>query len=811
MDRRPVIGALIAWLLTAAVTLAQTPADPHPLRPADTSSPRDTLRSFLESADELSAVYRRNGAEAATASPARTRALDTFDLGSVDLRALRTQPLAPYPILFLHEILNRVAIPSDDEIPGDGDVANHPLDRWTIPDTRITIARVASGPRAGEYLFTAETASQLPAFYALVAQYPLRPGATPGIYESVVHDERAGGTLGSKVLNRLKPVDTSSPRTVLRGFVENIDRAHALVRGADAALSARPPRMSKEEALDVERSAEILLRRSASVLDLSDIPEAHREHAGLELALALKEVLDRVGIPPWDAVPDRAVVDQWWRQPGDPPPYRWEVPNTPIEIVEERDGKRSGEFHFSAGTVARIAEYYDGVRDLPYRPGASEGFYEYYVSTPGYLVAQASLLGRVVEALPDGLKVLEHGQTLWQWIGLVICVLLTLFAVVVASRVIWRLSRRASAPRKNWVRVLIPLTIAVIVWRVRDFIDDGLNITGTVLEAVTVGADMVIFVAIAWAVFDVLKASAEVAVASSRLPNTGIEPSLLRIAARILGFLAGAWIVVAGMRSLGADVVPLLAGLGIGGLAVALAAQTTLANFIGSITLFTNKPVRVGDTCRYGEHVGIVEEIGLHSTRIRSPERTIVTIPNAAFAQMQLDNLARRDRRLLTKRLRLRPETTAEQLRYVLAKLRELLVAHPMVAPEPARVRFVDYGTSSRDVEIFAYLRCQTDDDFLAIQEDILLRVEDIVSKAGTGFALPAQTSYLARDEGLDVERRHASEARVEEWRREGRLPFPGLAANDVARIADTLDYPPRGAPTTEGGGPVETPEADGR
>jgi MscS family membrane protein len=617
----------------------------------------------------------------------------------------------------------------------------------------------------------------------------------PASSESPDPEDHAGNILERTVQNRLKPVDTSSPRTVLRGFVENIDRAHALVSEADAALSARPPRMSKSEALDVERSADILLRRSARVLDLSDVPEAHREDAGLELALALKEVLDRVGIPPWDAVPDRAAVDEWRRQHAGGPAYLWEVPNTQIEIVEQRDGDRSGEFHVSARTVARIKEFYDNVQDLPYRPGASEGFYEYYISTPGYLVARASILGRLVDALPDGLKVLEYGQTRWQWIGLVICVLLTALVVLVASRAIWRVSRRASSPARQWVRVLIPVTIAVASWVVRDFVDTGLNITGTVLEAVTAAANVVIFVAIAWAVFDVLRASAEVALTSSRLPSTGIEPSLLRIGARIIGFLAGAWVVIAGMRSLGADVVPLLAGLGIGGLAVALAAQTTLANFIGSITLFTNKPVRVGDVCRYGEHIGIVEEIGLHSTRIRSLERTVVTIPNAAFAQMQLDNLARRDRRLLRKRLLLRPETTPEQLRYVLTRLRELLVAHPMVAPEPARVRFVDYGVYSKDVEIFAYLRCQTEDDFLAIQEDVLLRVEDIVSEAGTGFARPAQTSYLTRDEGLDAERRQASEAQVEAWRRDGRLPFPGLPATEVARIADTLDYPPRGAP----------------
>jgi MscS family membrane protein len=270
---------------------------------------------------------------------------------------------------------------------------------------------------------------------------------------------------------------------------------------------------------------------------------------------------------------------------------------------------------------------------------------------------------------------------------------------------------------------------------------------------------------------------------------------MLRISAAVIGFSLAAWLVIEGAQDLGADMIPVLAGLGVGGLAVALAAQKTIANFIGSMILFANRPVRVGDFCRYGDQIGTVESIGLHSTRIRSLERTIVTVPNAEFSDMKLDNFTARDQRLLNTTLRLRYETTEDQLRFVLARLRALVLGHPMVTPEPARVRFVDYGISSKDIEIFAYLRCRDQDSFLAIKEDILLRIGEIIKTAGTGFALPSQTAYLSRDGGLDSQRQEQAETEIHHLRMTGKLPFPDFEAEERDRLEDSLDYPPKGSP----------------
>ena len=184
-----------------------------------------------------------------------------------------------------------------------------------------------------------------------------------------------------------------------------------------------------------------------------------------------------------------------------------------------------------------------------------------------------------------------------------------------------------------------------------------------------------------------------------------------------------------------------------------MAVRPTFENIIGGFILFADKPVRVGDFCSFGDMMGTVEEIGLRSTRLRALDRTVVTVPNAEFANMQLVNWARCDRMLIQTTIGLRYETKPEQLRYVLAKLREMLLAHPKIDKESMRTRFVGYGASSQDIEIRIYALTRDWNEFYAIQEDVLLRVGEIVEESGTSFAFPSQTLYMGRDQGIDQER----------------------------------------------------------
>jgi MscS family membrane protein len=234
-----------------------------------------------------------------------------------------------------------------------------------------------------------------------------------------------------------------------------------------------------------------------------------------------------------------------------------------------------------------------------------------------------------------------------------------------------------------------------------------------------------------------------------------------------------------------------LTGLGVGGIAVAFAAQKTLENLFGGIMIASDQPIRVGDFCRAGDYAGTVEDIGLRSTWIRTNDRTVVSVPNGQLAVMSLENFTLRDKIWFHHTLQLRYETTSDQFRYLLAEIRRLLYAHPKVESASARVRFVGFGKSSLDLEVFAYVLETEYPSFLHIQEDLLLRIMEIVEAAGSGFAFPSQVTYIARDTGLHAAKSEQAAAKVREWREQGELPFPDFSAETVVQITDRLEYPP--------------------
>jgi len=218
--------------------------------------------------------------------------------------------------------------------------------------------------------------------------------------------------------------------------------------------------------------------------------------------------------------------------------------------------------------------------------------------------------------------------------------------------------------------------------------------------------------------------------------------SLLRLARRFADIIVIFVGVLVLFRRLSIDPTPALAGLGVGGIAVALAAQKTLENVIGGMSLIFDRAVTEGDFLKVGDTVGSVDHVGLRSTRIRTLDRTVVTVPNSQIANMSLETLSARDTFWFHPIVGLRYETTSEQLKAILSDLRALLADRTDVDQETLRVRFVRMNVYSLDVEIFAYLRARDWDHFLELQEPLLLAVMEIVRNAGTDIAFPSQTLY---------------------------------------------------------------------
>jgi MscS family membrane protein len=233
-----------------------------------------------------------------------------------------------------------------------------------------------------------------------------------------------------------------------------------------------------------------------------------------------------------------------------------------------------------------------------------------------------------------------------------------------------------------------------------------------------------------------------------------------------------------------------LTGLGVGGIAVAFAAQKTLENLFGGIMIASDEPIRIGDFCQAGDYKGTVEDVGLRSTRIRTLDRTVVSVPNGQLAVMSIENFTLRDKIWFHHTLQLRYETASDQLRYILAEVRKLLYQHPKVESSSARVRFIGFGKSSLDLEVFAYVLETEPVSFLSVQEDLLLHIMEIVEASGSSFAFPSQTTYVARDAGLDGAKSQQAIAMVRQWREQGALPFPDFSPETIAEINDRLEYP---------------------
>jgi MscS family membrane protein len=304
----------------------------------------------------------------------------------------------------------------------------------------------------------------------------------------------------------------------------------------------------------------------------------------------------------------------------------------------------------------------------------------------------------------------------------------------------------------------------------------------------------IINLSLVWIFWVVILGVFEWIILSPKIPDTSLDANLLRLLARIIGFIGGVFIIAFGANNLGLPVFGLFAGLGVGGVAVALAIRPTLENLIGGFILFLDKPVRIGDFCSFGAYKGYVENIGLRSTQIRAWDRTLITVPNATLANMEIANWAQCDQMLILSTIGLRYETEVDQLRFVLAKLREMFLSHPSIDNDTVRVRFANYGSSSLDIEIRVYALAREWNGFYAIREDVFLRVKEIVEKSGTSFAFPSQTLYMGKDSGLDETLGKDAVKQVKSWRSSGNLPFPGYSSEKIEEFKGTLDYPPKGS-----------------
>jgi MscS family membrane protein len=270
---------------------------------------------------------------------------------------------------------------------------------------------------------------------------------------------------------------------------------------------------------------------------------------------------------------------------------------------------------------------------------------------------------------------------------------------------------------------------------------------------------------------------------------------------RMAKFVFSAIAVFVTLGTVGIDVTAGLAALGIGGLALAFGAQKTIENFIGSIMVIFDQPVRIGDYCKVGDISGTIEDIGMRSTRIRTLNRTLVTIPNGDFSAQRIENFAHRDQFRIYQTFDFRMDTSAAQLRHLIVEFRSLLFAHPRIDSKSANVKFIGWDDHAAVLEMVAYVNTRNNDDFMEVREDIFLRILDIIEKSGSVMTSPATpfAQYFEPVGTAQADKRAASETKITEMTERGDLPLPKFDQPRIDRLKNSLDYPPKGSSTYKG------------
>src|SRR5713101_1383866 len=446
-------------------------------------------------------------------------------------------------------------------------------------------------------------------------------------------------------------------------------------------------------------------------LDLRRMPAAARTKDGPELARQLEDLLDDTPfeITTLSRDPEGDQAD------GLSPAFErldtFHVDKETLELQLERVELRLGfkVWLVSADSVALIPKAHQAVAETPFE-----------------------------KKLPQVLVTFEILDTpVWRWIALLLAAVALWIAAGFLSRGLVAVVR----PLVDAPGIRGPVRFALVVAGLRAAMEfaSPATLSRTFLER---ALGLIFSLAVAWGAAVAVDLLAERWRSRLDPRMQAVSYSVLPLGRQVLK-LSFFLIAILGVLSVwGYNTTAILAGVGVGGIAIALAAQKTIEDLFGGISVISDRPVLVGDVCHFGGRTGTVMHIGLRSTRIRTPDRTVISVPNGQFATMTLENISGRDKIWFHPTLNLRRDTTSDQLLRVLSSFREILTGHPRVETGKMPVRFIGVGPYSLDVEVIAYVTTSDYEEFVALQQELLLKMLQAVEHAGTALAVPLQESF---------------------------------------------------------------------
>lgn len=588
------------------------------------------------------------------------------------------------------------------------------------PANFLVPIRFARGGLRGEVWLrrTADKASG-----QLVWLFTRRTVSSVAVWYRVIvrHQKIAGGPLDAGLGTVPEGLDRSTPRDAFAGY------------------------------LDACRHGDYL--RAAFFLDLGAYPPARQAAVGRRLARRLRIVLERTS---WIDVESLSNDPGGVPEPGldddDELLTTIDLKKTKVKLLLHRHFFSDGSWAwtFSRSTVAAIDPLYD-----------QYGF------------------GWLGDRLPAVFfNVQMAGVALWQWTGLlVLLVAAWLISLLLTPKLLAILRHGARRTKAKWDDELVaaldgPARLGIIA-TVLFLTVPWLGLSGPAAQTIGAIWKLLALLFLGWVLSRWVDIAVSVLAKGAAARKNEMARNFLPIFGRVMKTGVWAVCIVAVLDSVGIRVMGLVAGLGIGGVAIAFAAQKTIENLFGSLAIAVDRPFQIGDYVRLGDHEGTVLEVGLRSTRLRTMDRTVVSIPNGTLLSERVENYSARDRYRYRTTIGILYGSSRAQIELIVDEIKKLLLAHPGTYHDDVRVRFARFGDSALEIDIQTWILAHGYHDSTGVAEALNFEILGIVERSGSGFAFPSQTIYMARESGIDPELARKAEEELEQRREKGELWIP--------------------------------------
>ena len=474
----------------------------------------------------------------------------------------------------------------------------------------------------------------------------------------------------------------------------------------------------------IETNNDQLIQRindATRCFDLSSLPTLARTQEGKQAAILLKEVLDRVIIINLSLIPDNTELP------------KWRLKDTEITIAKIEKGPHAHQYLFTTDTTLRAKEFYNKIKHLPYLKGTTQGA----LFTQGWK-----------DKLPSWSTQKSLGLENWKWLGLFVSLLLGFIVKSFAEFLFlifkkWILRREDSIRYKLILSLEKPLGLlgATAVWFLCIY---HLNLDGLLRSFLLIMIQFTFSISLVWAAYRLTDIFTELFKRFAKKTESELDDHLVPLIAKSMRFFVALIGGLMAIQNLGFNVMSILAGLGIGGLAFALAAKDTAANLFGSIMIFMDQPFKIGDWVVTSDAEGTVEEIGFRSTRIRTFYNSIISIPNSLLANKNIDNMGQRRYRRIRTHIGLTYDTTPEQMQTFIQGIKDIIQEHPHTRKDIYHVVFNEYGDSSLNILLYAFLEVPNWGMELTERQSIFLEIMKLAKRVDVEFAFPTQTLHVA-------------------------------------------------------------------